>query len=83
VTFQIEVVVSVLRADFEPQARRYRKARWNRVKRETRGERSNEIGASASGILLNEQSTPRHKDLEAGIWMRAVRRARQFITHRV
>jgi hypothetical protein len=34
-----------------------------------------EIGASASGILLMEQSTPRHKDLEAGIWMRAVRRA--------
>jgi hypothetical protein len=29
-----------------------------------------------------EQSTPRHKDLGAGIWMRAVRRAIQFITHR-
>jgi len=40
-----------------------------------RDERSNEIGASASGILLKEQSTPRHKDLKAGIWMRAVRRA--------
>lgn len=34
-----------------------------------------ELGASASGILLMEQSTPRHKDLEAGNWMRAVRRA--------
>ena len=28
-----------------------------------------------SGILLSEQSTPRHKDLKAGIRMRAVRRA--------
>ena len=26
-------------------------------------------------ILLKEQSQPRHKDLNAGIWMRAVRRA--------
>ena len=40
-----------------------------------RDERSNEIGASASGILLKEQSTPRHRDLNAGIWIRAVRRA--------
>jgi len=30
-----------------------------------------EIGASASGILLNEQSTPRHKDLKAGIRIRS------------
>jgi len=35
-----------------------------------------EIGASASGILLKEQSTPRHGDLNAGIWIGAVRRAR-------
>jgi len=40
-----------------------------------RGERSKEIGAAASGILLSEQSTPRHKDLVAGIGRRAVRRA--------
>jgi hypothetical protein len=26
-------------------------------------------------ILLREQSQPRHKDLNAGIWIRAVRRA--------
>ena len=40
-----------------------------------RDERIKEMGASASGILLIEQSTPRHKDLEAGIWIGAVRRA--------
>jgi hypothetical protein len=32
-----------------------------------------------SGILLKEQSTPRHEDLKAGIWMRAVRRAEMFL----
>ncbi len=47
--------------------------------RKMRDERSKEIGASASGILLREQSTPRHKDLEAGIWMRAVRRAKVLL----
>ena len=36
-----------------------------------------EIGASASGMLLKDLSTPRHKDLNAGIWIRAVRRARK------
>jgi len=40
-----------------------------------RGERLRRWALPQSGILLNEQSTPRHKDLEAGIWMKAVRRA--------
>jgi len=29
------------------------------------------LAFSASGILLVEQSQPRHKDLKAGIWMRS------------
>ena len=45
------------------------------MKKEVRERTLKEIGASASGILLNEQSTPRHKDLEAGTWIEAVRRA--------
>jgi hypothetical protein len=93
VVFQFEVVVSALRADFEPpacarlrrgkQARRYRNTGWNRVKRKTRDERSNEMGLFRKAETCSEeQSTPRHKDLKAGIWMRAVRRAIQFIAHR-
>src|SRR5262245_48259068 len=46
--------------------------------------RKEKCAASAQGdwlirkrILLYEQSQPRHNDLNAGIWMRAVRRARQ------
>jgi hypothetical protein len=41
------------------------------------------MGASASGILLREQSTPRHKDLEAGIWIRAVRRANSSVAQQM
>jgi hypothetical protein len=52
-------------------------ARLKETKKKMRVECSKEIGASASGILLREQSTPRHKDLKAGIWMRAIRRAPQ------
>ena len=36
-----------------------------------------EIGLSASGSCSKEQSQPRHEDLNAGIWIRAVRRARK------
>jgi hypothetical protein len=39
----------------------------------------NEIGLSASGYCSSEQSQPRHNDLNAGIWMRAVRRAKKSI----
>jgi hypothetical protein len=41
-----------------------------------------EIGLSASGSCSGEQSQPRHKDLNAGIWIRAVRRAHLEL-HRV
>jgi hypothetical protein len=49
-------------------------------KKEKRDERSRRLAFSASGILLNEQSTPRHNDLNAGIWIRAVRRV-QYRSH--
>jgi len=46
-----------------------------RFVKKMRGERLRRWALPQSGILLNEQSTPRHKDLKAGIWMEAVRRA--------
>jgi len=52
--------------------------------RETRGERSNEIGAPASGIDCSTEQllTPRHKDLEQVLGARLFRRAIQSVTHR-
>jgi len=44
-----------------------------------RGERSRRLALPHCGNLLIEQSTPRHNDLNAGIWIRAVRRAMFFM----
>ena len=45
-----------------------------------RGECSKRWALPTSGILLQEQSTPRHNDLKAGIWIVAIRRARLLFT---
>ena len=52
-------------------------ASWPKLRIKMRDERSRRLAFPTSGILLIEQSAPRHKDLKAGIWIRAVRRAIQ------